>query len=234
MNPFCTIILPVFNEEKAVAPVIHSIKKEMAGYETKIEILAVDDGSTDSTGEKLREIDGIKVITRENNYGYGAAIKTGIAAANGEKILIMDADSSYPEEQINRMMNLSKDYDMVVGARKSPFIKHFFVRGILRYLFKVSASILMWTWIPDLNSGMRIFDTKIVRAYLDFLPDGFSASSTLTAIFIRKKHSIFYTSIPYRTRIGISKINLVLDAFRFLRFLFTTWPNIEKGAGNLK
>ena len=216
---FCTIFLPVFNEERSVVPLIASIRQEMDRSEKSYEILVVDDGSTDATAAKLREFDGIRVITHPTNLGYGASIKTGVQEAKGERILLMDADSSYPAELIRRMLDVSTRCDMVVGARKQVFIRHFLARGILRYLFKVVTSVLVGTWIPDLNSGMRVVRTDLARQVAHLLPDGFSASSTLTVIFMRNNRCIEYQNIPYRTRIGISKLKVVRDGLRFLRFV---------------
>lgn len=214
--------MPIFNEEASTSRVIESIKDELNGVLPEHEILVINDGSTDCTGELLKNIGGIRVITHDKNKGYGAALKTGGDQAAGDKILIMDADYSYPASQIRQMLELSKTYDMVVGARKSPFIPNYLFRGVMRYLFKVTASIILRTWIPDLNSGMRVYDTALFRRYRDLLPDGFSASSTLTAIFIKKGHSIRYLDIPYRTRIGISKLKVFRDATLFIYHLITT------------
>jgi glycosyltransferase involved in cell wall biosynthesis len=219
--------LPIYNEELSVACVVKSIHEQMCAHTGEYEVLIVDDGSTDKTREITEQLEGVRVVRHEWNLGYGAAIKTGFAEARGDKVLLMDGDSSYPEEQIIQMLVLSKTCDMVVGERKNILIPHHLVRGILRYLFKLVASILMWTWIPDLNSGMRIIDTQLGRRYASYLPNGFSASSTLTAIFIKKGHSICYKPIPYRTRIGISKLNILLDAMRFFWFLLTKWPKIN-------
>lgn len=232
MNPTCTILLPVYNEEKSVYFVIESIQREIAPFVQEYEILVVDDGSTDRTAQILTECENVRILTHSKNKGYGASIKTGVRNALGKVVLMMDADSSYPEEQIWQMVELSEKYDMVVGARKSPFIRHFFIRGILRYLFKVTASILMRTWIPDLNSGMRVINTELCRKYVDYLPDGFSASSTLTAVFLMKNHSIQYIDIPYRTRIGISKLNVAVDAFKFLHYLLFTLQKSDMVNGN--
>lgn len=203
---------------------ISSIKGELADFSEPFEIMVVDDGSTDGTAEVLKSIEGIRILTHDRNMGYGATLKTGIKDAAGKIILIMDADLSYPAEQIAKMLELVKECDMVVGARQSPIIKHFLIRGVARYLFKVTASIIMRTWIPDLNSGMRAFSTDLARKYAGGLPDGFSASSTLTAFFMRNGHTIHYLDIPYRSRIGTSKLRMIPDAIKFLNFLLKKQP----------
>jgi len=221
-----TILLPAYNEENSVVPVIEGIKKEMSFLDGQNEILIIDDGSTDQTAAKLATIEGIRLITHERNLGYGASIKTGVRNSHGEKIMLIDADSSYPVEKIRQMITEAERFDMVVGARQGFHLYHQVGRGVMRYLFKVVASIFLQTWIKDLNSGMRVIDAALLKKYVHRLPDGFSASSTLTAIFIREKHTIQYVDIPYRARTGISKLNVILDGFRFFRYILFKLPKL--------
>ena len=209
-----------------MVPVIEGIKEELAEFEGPNEILVVDDGSTDKTAQRLASIEGIRLITHPGNLGYGASIKTGVNNSHGTKILLIDADSSYPTEKIRKMIRAANQYDMVVGARQGFHLYHQIGRGIMRYLFKVTASIFLRTWIKDLNSGMRVIDAALFKKYVHMLPDGFSASSTLTSIFIREKHSIHYIDIPYRARTGISKLNVILDGLRFFRYILFVLPKM--------
>ena len=94
-----SIVIPVYNEERSVSATIDKIKKTMSG---NYEIIAVNDGSKDRTAKILKNIPGITVITHNVNRGHGASLKSGIRKAKGEKILITDADGTYPPEAMPR------------------------------------------------------------------------------------------------------------------------------------
>ena len=96
-----SIVIPVYNEEKAVKETIDSIKEIINHIkEYSYEIIAVDDCSKDKSGKILDETDGIKVLHNKQNCGYGASLKKGIKKAQGEWILIIDADGTYPVKDI--------------------------------------------------------------------------------------------------------------------------------------
>ena len=113
-----SIIIPVYNEEKAIGKVIDDIKKTMDQTKYSYEILVVDDASTDKSKDILEHINKIKIINHEQNKGYGASLKTGIKNAKFEWILIIDADGTYPANSISELLNYTPEYDMVIGARK--------------------------------------------------------------------------------------------------------------------
>src|SRR5947209_5334415 len=96
-SPACSIsvVIPAFNEERAVARQIEEIHAALGQTAHPYEIIVVDDGSTDGTAAKAAAQD-VVLIRRERNYGYGAALKAGIAAAKHDWILIIDADQTYP------------------------------------------------------------------------------------------------------------------------------------------
>src|SRR5436190_23723685 len=111
-----TIIIPAYNEERGIRPVVEQVRDAMESFEYEFEIVIVDDGSQDRTGEEARAT-GARVIQHRQNRGYGEALKTGIRHAQYERIAIIDADGSYPASEIPRLAALLDDAEMVVGAR---------------------------------------------------------------------------------------------------------------------
>src|SRR5262249_26632048 len=111
-----SVILPAYNEEAAVAPQIEAIRHVLCSRGMTHEILVVDDGSEDRTSEKALDA-GARVVRHLENRGYGAALKTGIDAARYDKIVIVDADGTYPSDQIPFLVGKLQTADMAVGAR---------------------------------------------------------------------------------------------------------------------
>ena len=111
-----TVIIPAYNEENAIVETIHDVRKTMADSPYDYELIIVDDGSEDHTGE-LARLEGARVVNHEMNRGYGASLKDGIRSAKGDWIVITDADSTYPADRIPDLLRHASDHDMVVGAR---------------------------------------------------------------------------------------------------------------------
>ena len=146
-----SIIIPVYNEEKAVKETIDSIKEIMNHIkEYSYEIIAVDDCSKDKSGEILDKIQGIKVLHNKPNRGYGASLKRGIEEARGDWILIIDADGTYPINEIPHLIKYLNGYDMVIGARIIGNTHIPIIRRIPKWFLNKFASFLDKKKIPDL------------------------------------------------------------------------------------
>ena len=214
-----SIIVPVFNEEGVVEKVMADIKKYI---NQECEIIVVNDGSTDRTKDLLERIPDIKVISYSKNCGYGAALKSGIRKSQGEYILIIDADGSYPVKSIPELISQIGDYDMVVGARTKPQNQIPISRKPTKYLLNKLANYLTGTKIPDLNSGLRIIKKKLINQFFRFLPDGFSFTTTITLALLTNGYQVKYIPIDYYKREGKSKIRPVRDTMNFLQLIIKT------------
>ena len=112
MNKKISIIIPAYNEVQTIATIVNKLKSDHPDFE----IIVVDDGSTDGT-DRLAEEAGAIVFKHPHNIGNGAAVKTGIRAAQGETLLFMDADGQHNPDDIREMLSHFPQFDMVVGAR---------------------------------------------------------------------------------------------------------------------
>src|SRR6185369_17452596 len=140
-----SIVIPAFNEGDSIAEVV-GVLRAAASWR---EIIVVDDGSTDGTGERAAAA-GATVVRHPYNMGNGAAVKNGIRRATGEFILIVDADGQHPPEDALRIAARLGEYDLVVGARSSKTQATHARRGgnaLLNWL----ASYLAGRPIPDLT-----------------------------------------------------------------------------------
>jgi len=206
--PPITIIIPAFNEEKAVAGVIQRLKSARPGDE----ILVVDDASRDQTA-KLAEEAGARVVRHQVNLGYGGALKTGIRHARHELLMFFDADDQHDPQDIEAIVSALKDSDMAVGARPKNS-GAFYRRSGKWFLYRV-ANYLVGRKIPDLNSGLRAIRRSLALQFIHLLPNGFSLTTTITLALMRSGYQVSYVPIQVKDRIGKSTVSLK-DFFRTL------------------
>ena len=210
IKPEVTVVLPAYNEEGVIGDTVRKIKSLHPAFE----VLVVDDGSTDNTMKEAVEA-GANVWPHPYNIGNGAAVKTGLRCAQGEWIILMDADGQHDPEDIARLVSEKDTHDMVVGAR-SKGSKTSFHRNIANWVYNHFASYVTNFKIEDLTSGFRLVRTSTIRQYIYLLPNTFSYPTTITMAYLRSGRSIKYIPIKSLARKGKSKIKIVKDGTRFL------------------
>lgn len=204
-----SVIIPAFNEAaslKLVLPEIIAFCNDRA-----FSLILVNDGSTDDTSHILSEYESsgqIKVIHHKVNRGYGGAIKSAIQSAQTDYVVTIDADGQHDPKDITTLYEalVSSDSDMVVGCRKGKDASAYRTFG--KWIIRKIARILVPVNVSDLNSGMKIYDTKLAKAYLHLCPDSMAYSDVITLVFINQRHKV--TEIPItiqKRRAGKSTIN---------------------------
>ncbi|HEU5149774.1 MAG TPA: glycosyltransferase family 2 protein [Iamia sp.] len=211
-----SIVLPVYNEKGHLGTEIDRIRAAMDASRYSYEIIVVDDGSNDGSGEALRQIDGIRLIQFGTNRGSGSARKFGTRASRGRVVVWTDVDMTYPNELIPQLVDELEGYDQVVGARTSEQGTHKLFRVPAKLFIRKLASYLVQTPIPDLNSGMRAFRRDVALQYVSQLPPGFSCVTTITLTFLAHGYTVKYWDIDYFERAGSSKFHWWSDTRRYL------------------
>jgi len=211
-----SIVLPVYNEKGHLHAEIDRIRAAMDASEHSYEIIVVDDGSDDGSGEALRGIEGIRLIQFLTNRGSGSARKYGTRASRGRVVVWTDVDMSYPNDLIPELVREMAGYDQVVGARTSEEGTHKAFRVPAKAAIRRLASYLVHTPIPDLNSGMRAFRRDVALQYVSQLPPGFSCVTIITLTFLAHGYTVKYWPITYSTRAGTSKFHWAADTRRYL------------------
>jgi len=205
-----SVVLPAFREERVICAVIQGVRSVMG---SGCEIIVVDDGSPDNTGKAAEEA-GARVLRHPYNMGNGAAVKSGIRAATGDVIVMMDSDGQHKPEDIPRLLEQVGIFDMVIGARTkaSETSVH---RDVANAIYNRFAAYLTKKEILDLTSGFRAIKADIAKRFVYLLPNTFSYPTTLTLSLIRSGHSVTFIPIVAKKREGKSKIKLLKDGVRF-------------------
>jgi glycosyltransferase involved in cell wall biosynthesis len=201
-----SVVIPAFNEAAHVAEQVASVDRIMRTSGWRYEVIVVDDGSTDGTAEAASRGGKGRIVRRQQNRGYGAALKLGVRLASYDWILITDADGTYPVEAIPTLLAEADRNSMVVGARTGAVVQVPLVRRPAKWFLNRLASYLAGRHLPDINSGLRLMRKSLINRYEHLLPDGFSFTTTITLSAAVNAHPLTYVPIDYHARLGESKI----------------------------
>jgi glycosyltransferase involved in cell wall biosynthesis len=209
-----SIIIPAFNEEDNIGPVVLEIKR----LHPEFEIIVVDDGSGDDTA-KAAHNSGATVYSHPYNIGNGAAVKTGIRNAKGDILVFLDGDGQHRPEDIGRMLDFFPEFDMVVGERKRGG-QASFDRAIGNQVYNWLATYVTKFPVKDLTSGFRAVKADIAKSYIYMLPNTYSYPTTITLGVLRDGRSVKYLPIETQKRkSGQSSIKIAKDGVRFLMII---------------
>lgn len=209
-----SVVLPTYNEEKAISSVIDDVRTAMNATNYAYEILVVDDCSRDGTVEIARS-KNVRIIQRKRNGGSGASRKTGIRAARGEYIAMLDADGTYTAADIPKMLDMLPEWDQVNGARTSEEGTMRALRVPAKWFIRQLAIYLSGVYIPDLNTGLKVFKRSVMMKYLWVMPEGFSCVTTMTLAFLCNGYAVTWIPSEYHKRIGESKFHPIKDTSKY-------------------
>ncbi|HEX2254616.1 MAG TPA: glycosyltransferase family 2 protein [Thermoanaerobaculia bacterium] len=208
--PAVSVVVPAYNERGAVGPFLDELLP--AAREAGWEVIVVDDGSTDGTAEVLaaraaEDGDVLRVVTHPLNRGYGAALKSGIRRARAASVATMDSDGQHSPGELARLLPLAADHDLVIGQR-TRLLHSPLWRMPGKWVLGWMASHFAGRRIPDLNSGLRVFRTAVIRRYLHLCPEGFSFSTTSTMVLLHRRYAVANVPIAVRPRQGASTVSV--------------------------
>lgn len=196
-----SIIIPSYNEGANLPLLIPHLMQ--AAKEKDWQVIFVNDGSKDMSMTILQDFQkqwDFQIVHNKVNKGYGGAIKEGIRESTTDLVITIDADGQHTIEDIQKLYEylLAKDADMVVGKRpdSSSSVYRRFGKNIIRTI----AKILLPVNIHDINSGMKIYDTKLAKQYLDLCPNSMAYSDIIALIFINYRHLVLEHPIEIKER----------------------------------
>lgn len=201
-----SVVIPAFQENPLILDAIAASLETLGA-----EVLIVDDGSKEPYP---------KAIKHGTNFGYGSALMTGIKNATRPIVCTMDGDGQHRVEDVVNLFWVfnALDVDMVVGVRRLDYESPHRFWG--RKFLNTIASLLAFKWLPDLNSGMRIFKKHIVEGYFPILCKEFSFTTSLTMSMMCDRYKVEFFPIKVEQRkYGKSHVKVVKDGLVTLYYI---------------
>jgi 4-amino-4-deoxy-L-arabinose transferase-like glycosyltransferase len=222
--PSISLVLPAYNEEAAIAAAIAEADAALSRVTDDYEIIVVDDGSSDHTADRAREVGlrnaSVRVVSHQGNQGYGAALRTGFHAATKQLVGFTDADCQFDLTELDRLVMLSRHYDLVCGYRidrQDHWHRKFFSKG-----YSTLVSLLLGTRVRDCDCALKLMRREeIVKLPLE--SRGFFINAEMLAQARLHELSLVEVGVSHRPRnLGESKVSL-RHIFPVLRALLPFW-----------
>lgn len=223
----CTwsVIIPAWNESLRIVPTVTEAVSYFRSRNVSFEVIVIDDGSTDETAQCVialnSELRELRVLSHSKNRGKGAAVRTGMLAAVGERRLFIDADGSTPIREVERLEPLAeRGFDVVIGSRAMPSaevtLAARWYRRILGRVFNHLINVVVVPHINDTQCGFKLFSAKAAQSLFSSLQsERFSFDLELLYLARKRGFRIGEVGVNWQHRAG-SKVRVVRDGMRMM------------------
>lgn len=220
-----SLVLPAYNEQENIRIVVEQALEVLPEYVDTFEVIPVNDGSSDRTGEILdelaREDDRVRPVSYKNNKGYGGAVSSGFAATRYDYVMFMDADRQFNINDISMLAPFVGTYDIVAGfrmERSDPL--H---RRINAEVFNIAVRILFGVHLRDLDCAFKIFRGDQLRS-LDLISHGALINCEMQAKLRRQGATLVQVGVHHYPRVAGSStggnLKVILKAMRDILILW--------------
>jgi dolichyl-phosphate beta-glucosyltransferase len=224
------VVIPAFNEAARIAPTLERVLGFLERRAEPFEVVVVDDGSTDGTGDIARTsaARGVAVVRLERNRGKGAAVRTGLAATRAERVLVTDADLSTPIEEIERLEEALRDADVAIGSRavsssRIP-VRQPLHRELAGRTFNLLVRLAGVRGFSDTQCGFKLLDGGLARSLgSELTVDRFAWDVELLWLARRRGLRVAEVGVEWRNdpasrvRLFRDSLSMLADILRFRR-----------------
>jgi glycosyltransferase involved in cell wall biosynthesis len=200
-DPLLSVVMPVFNERATIEEIIGRV----LAVPIRVELIVVDDASTDGTGEildRLQAARGFKLFRQARNQGKGAALRRGFAEVTGDLVVIQDADLEYSPEEIPALIELicQGRADVVYGSRFLGRHRVFlFTHYAGNWLLTLITNVLYNTMLSDMETCYKVMRADVLRS-MTLRSNGFGIEPELTAKIFKRQYRVYEVPITYDGR----------------------------------
>jgi len=227
-----SVVVPAYGEADRVAATVDTLRTALAGVHRNggVELVVVDDGSSDGTGDRAAAAGADQVVRLPQNRGKGAAVRAGVLAARGRTIAFTDADLSYPPEQLLRLLvETEAGWDVVVGSRKhietNVLVKGRRLRELSGRVFNILTLGVLLGQYRDTQCGLKAFRSDVARLLFSTARiDGFAFDVELFHLIERYRLSLLEVPVALANsqtstvRVGVEGVRMLRDLFRVRRW----------------
>jgi dolichyl-phosphate beta-glucosyltransferase len=238
-----TVVVPAYDEGPIIGRTVTAILAELGALEGGLEVVVVDDGSTDDTGVRAREAGAHQVVTFERNRGKGAAVRAGALAATGRTVAFTDADLAYAPDQILPLLDaVEAGWDVVVGSRyvagSTAEVPASLLRRVGGRVINLLVRLVLVGDHPDTQCGLKAFRRDVAHLLFgEARVDGFAFDVELFALAERHRLSLLEAPVRVVNSTGSSvrltrdTVVLVLDLLRISWWLGRgAYPPVDPAA----
>jgi glycosyltransferase involved in cell wall biosynthesis len=219
-----SVVIPAYEEEGRIGATVHRVREALAALEGGVEVVVVDDGSTDGTAAEAKDAGADVVVVQPANRGKGAAVRAGVLASSGRTVAFTDADLAYPPAQLARLLTeVESGWDVVVGSRRhedtTTIAKARLVRDLGGRVINALTHAVLDGDYKDTQCGLKAFRSDAGRAIFERSRiDGFAFD--VEAFVVAERNGFAITEVPVEVENSArSTVRIVRDAARLVRDL---------------
>ncbi len=228
-----SVVLPAHNEEVAIAETVHSVVETLRQWKLGFEVIVVDDGSRDRTGEILDELAAedarVRVIHHEVNQGYGAALVSGLETVTKDLAFFMDSDGQFDIQDLERFFPLIGMYDAVIGYRIKR--QDTWMRKLNAWGWKLLVTQIFGVQVRDVDCAFKLYRAKFFREHR-LETRGAMINAEILYKFTRAGYTFTELGVHHLPRHGGratgARPSVILRAFRELIFYAWKWHREEQ------
>lgn len=195
--PVLSVVIPAYNEAENIAGALHDVLADVASVVGDLEIIVVDDGSTDETAARAKEVAAAEpriTVISQANQGHGPAIMNGLASARGDWLLLLDSDRQVLLHEFAGHWALTATHDAVLGLRRP---RHdpphrLLVSAAMRLLFRLNLGV----WVGDAGTPYKLVRASVWREERQYMRDGCWIPSALLAAGLLRRRNLKVVELP--------------------------------------